>query len=199
MAGFDHPGQTEYVGSFFGHSDPAMAFFSERLNVLLVTVHIGLKEVFEELTMERMVAKSKLFCLALKKLGTAHPHIAFCGLNPHASENGLFGDEEEDLIAPALAKLNGDLGRGTFLGPYPADTIFLKALNGEFDGVVAHYHDQGLIPLKLVAFDSAVNTTLGLPVVRVSPDHGTAFDIAGKGIADPGSMMAAIRCGIALI
>ena len=199
MAGFDHPGQTEYVGSFFEHSDPAMAFFSERLNVLLVTVHIGLNEVFEELTVERMVAKSRLFYLALKKLGTDRPRIAFCGLNPHASENGLFGEEEKSLIEPALAQLSGDLGRGIFLSPYPADSIFLKALNGEFDGVVAHYHDQGLIPVKLVAFDSAVNATLGLPVVRVSPDHGTAFDIAGKGIANPGSMIAAIRCGIALI
>ena len=198
LAGFSDPGQTEYVGSFFECSDPTMVFFSEPLKVLLVTVHIALRNVVQELTIERIVEKSTLFLGAIKKLGIERPRIAVCGLNPHASEGGLFGNEEAQVIIPAMRELESEFGLGVFLGPYPPDTLFARAVGGEFDGVVAHYHDQGLIPLKLVAFDSAVNTTLGLPIVRTSPDHGTAFDIAGKGVADPGSMIAAVEWGLKL-
>jgi 4-hydroxythreonine-4-phosphate dehydrogenase len=198
LAGFSDPGQTEYVGSFFGPSDPTMVFLSEPLKILLVTVHTSLRNVFQELTIERIVAKCNLFLQALVKLGIEQPRIAVCGLNPHASEKGLFGAEEAEVIIPAMRQLERTVGSGSFWGPYPADTVFARAAGGEFDGVVAHYHDQGLIPLKMVAFDSAVNTTLGLPIIRTSPDHGTAFEIAGKGIADPGSMIAAVEWGIRL-
>jgi len=198
LAGFSDPGQTEYVGSFFKSSDATMVFLSEPLKILLVTVHIALRNVFQELTIERIVTKCNLFLQALVKLGIEQPRIAVCGLNPHASESGLFGTEEAEVIVPAMRQLERTAVSGSFSGPYPADTVFARTVAGEFDGVVAHYHDQGLIPLKMVAFDSAVNTTLGLPIVRTSPDHGTAFDIAGKGIADPGSMIAAVEWGIKL-
>ncbi len=199
LAGFSEPGQTEYVGSFFESSDPTMIFLSERLKILLVTVHVALKEVFQRLTIERIVARSTLFLSALQKLGIKQPRLAVCGLNPHASEGGLFGDDEAKVIIPAMRQLGELFGADVFLGPFSSDTVFARALGGEFDGVVAHYHDQGLIPLKLVAFDSAVNTTLGLPIVRTSPDHGTAFEIAGKGIADPRSMIAAVEWGLKLV
>ncbi len=197
-AGFSHPGQTEFVASHFPGREPAMAFFSRQLNVLLATVHIPLREVFERLTPALLVEKTRLFHAALRRLGRERPRLALCGLNPHASEGGLFGDEEETVLAPALEVLRRELGREAIDGPHPSDTIFRRAAAGEFDGVIALYHDQGLIPLKLLAFDSAVNTTLGLPIVRVSPDHGTAFDIAGRGVADPGSMVEAIRLGLRL-
>jgi len=198
LAGFSNPGQTEYVGSFFEASDPTMIFLSERLKVVLVTVHIALKNVFRELTVERIVAKATLFHSALKRLGIARPNLAVCGLNPHSSEGGLFGDEESRLIIPAMKQLEDFYGSGVFHGPFPPDTVFANALDGGFDGVIAHYHDQGLIPFKLIAFDSGVNTTLGLPIVRTSPDHGTAFDIAGKGVADASSMIAAVEWGLRL-
>jgi 4-hydroxythreonine-4-phosphate dehydrogenase len=197
-AGFTYPGQTEFLGSFFEASDPTMVFLSEKLKVALVTVHTALRNVFHELTVDRVVARSTIFLEGLKKLGIEHPRVAVAGLNPHASEGGMFGDEEEQVIVPAIKLLEGTVGPGVFSGPFPPDTVFAKALEGKFDGVVAQYHDQGLIPLKLVAFDSGVNTTLGLPIVRTSPDHGTAFDIAGTGVADPSSMIAAIEWGIKL-
>jgi 4-hydroxythreonine-4-phosphate dehydrogenase len=196
MAGFTEPGQTEFLGSFFESSDPTMAFLSEKLKVVLVTVHMALKDVFQEITPELIVARSTLFYRVLQRLGVETPRVAVCGLNPHASESGMFGSEEEDVILPAIEFLENTFGVGTFSGPFPPDTVFAKAVAGEFDGVVAQYHDQGLIPLKLIAFDSAVNTTLGLPIVRTSPDHGTAFDIAGKGVADPSSMISAVEWGL---
>jgi 4-hydroxythreonine-4-phosphate dehydrogenase len=199
LAGFKHPGQTEFVASFFESSDPAMTFFSERMNVLLITAHIAFKQVIEELSVERAIHKSVLFYEALRRIGVDQPRVAFSGLNPHASEQGLFGTEEEAVLKPVIERLSRRYGSEAFSGPHPPDTVFLKAFRREFDGVIALYHDQGLIPLKLVAFDSAVNTTLGLPIVRTSPDHGTAFDIAGKVPADPGSMIAAIELGLKLI
>ncbi len=195
LAGFRHPGQTEFVASFFPGVEPAMAFFSDRLNVLLTTVHVPLREVFGHLTVEVIVSKACQFHAALRRLGRAQPRLALCGLNPHASEGGLFGDEEARVVEPAALLLKAQLGDAAVGGPYPPDTVFRRALSGEFDGVVALYHDQGLIPVKLLAFDSAVNSTLGLPIVRVSPDHGTAFDIAGRGLADCGSMVHAIQVG----
>jgi len=199
LAGFSDPGQTEYLGSFFDSSDPTMVFLSEKLKILLVTAHVALREVFQVLTVERIVSRTTLFLSALKKLGIAKPRLAFCGLNPHASESGLFGNEEAEVIIPAMRQLEGKFGSGIFQGPFPSDTVFARALAGEFNGVIAHYHDQGLIPLKLVAFEAGVNTTLGLPIVRTSPDHGTAFDIAGQGIANPSSMIAAVEWGRRMI
>ncbi len=195
LAGFRHPGQTEFVASFFPGVAPCMAFFSDRLNVVLATVHIPLREVFRHLSVPLIVSKARQFHGALRRLGTARPRLALCGLNPHASEGGLFGDEEARVVEPAARELRAQLGEGAVSGPHPPDTVFRRAAAGEFDGVVALYHDQGLIPLKLLAFESAVNTTLGLPIVRVSPDHGTAFDIAGRGVADCGSMTQAIQIG----
>ena len=197
-AGFEFPGQTEYVASFFDCDNPAMAFFSDRLKVMLVTTHIPLIEVSQALNTDLLVHKGQLFRDAFQRFCSADPRIAVCGLNPHASEGGLFGKEEELLIEPAIRKLNQIAEREIFFGPFPADSLFWKAIQGEFDGVVALFHDQGLIPLKMVAFESAVNVTLGLPIIRCSPDHGTAFDIAGQGVADPGSMLAAVKWGLRL-
>lgn len=198
LAGFSSPGQTEYIASFFEGVDPAMAFFSDRFQLLLITVHIPLRQVAARLSCGQLVRKIGLFHQALRDIGIPHPRLALCGLNPHASEEGLFGDEEERILTPALASLKKQYGPNTLFGPFPPDTIFPRALNKEFDGVIALYHDQGLIPLKLVAFESAVNVTLGLPFVRTSPDHGTAFDIAGRGMAKSGSMKAAIEWGLRL-
>ncbi|HLU99936.1 MAG TPA: 4-hydroxythreonine-4-phosphate dehydrogenase PdxA [Acidobacteriota bacterium] len=198
LAGFPSPGQTEFVASFFGESRPSMAFFSDPLNVLLATTHIPLRDVPDSLSAEDLVRRSEQFREALYRLLGRPPLIAVCGLNPHASEGGLFGDEEETVVKPALDQLRRRFGPDAFSGPYPADTVFWKAIHAEFDGVVALYHDQGLIPVKLLAFDRAVNVTLGLPIVRTSPDHGTAFDIAGSNQADPGSMVAAIEYGLKL-
>lgn len=198
LSGQSVPGQTEVVASQFPGCRAAMAFFSDSLHVLLLTVHVPLRRVFDLLTIPLVVSKSALFCQALQRIGYEKPRIALAGLNPHASEEGLFGDEEERILLPALERLEQKLGPGIFSGPFPPDTIFRRAFAGAFDGVVAPYHDQGLIPIKLLAFDSAVNVTLGLPIVRTSPDHGTAFDIAGQGKANPSSMIAAIDWGLRL-
>jgi 4-hydroxythreonine-4-phosphate dehydrogenase len=168
-----------------------MMFYSEALTVVLATVHIALAEVPRALTRESLEATIALTARELPRFGVAAPRIAVAGLNPHAGEHGLFGREEETVIAPAIAALRR---RGVDVaGPFPGDTVFVRARRGEFDAVVACYHDQGLIPVKLVAFGEAVNVTLGLPIVRTSVDHGTAFDIAGTGVANPDSMIAAVR------
>ena len=198
LSGSAHPGQTEAVASFFPGSEPVMTFFSDRLRVLLLTVHIPLREVPSALHPDELVRKTEVFIKALRWIGIPQPRLALCGLNPHASEEGLFGDEEQTILEPAVRILNKKHGSETVTGPLPADTIFRRALANEFDGVIALYHDQALIPLKLVAFESAVNVTLGLPLLRTSPDHGTAFEIAGLGVADARSMGAAIEWGIRL-
>jgi 4-hydroxythreonine-4-phosphate dehydrogenase len=167
-----------------------MLFHSDVLRVVLATVHLPLADVPRALTRECLEATIELTAAELPRFGITAPRIAVCGLNPHAGEHGLFGREEEEMIAPAISACREwDIN---VEGPYPADTVFVRAMRGEFDVVVACYHDQGLIPVKLAAFGKAVNVTLGLPIVRTSVDHGTAFDIAGKGIADPGSMIAAV-------
>ncbi|GAA5483512.1 4-hydroxythreonine-4-phosphate dehydrogenase PdxA [Haloferula sargassicola] len=190
--GFRHPGQTEFFAEKSATKNFAMCLSGDRLTVGLVTIHIPYASVAAALTQEEIVRVGRLLA-GFSRLRTSRaPIIGVAGLNPHAGENGKFGREEIDLIGPAIETLNAT-GEGTFLGPGVPDAIFREAVHGRFDAVLAMYHDQGLIPLKLVDFDSAVNVTLGLPKPRTSPDHGTAFDIAGKGIASHHSMLAAIR------
>jgi 4-hydroxythreonine-4-phosphate dehydrogenase len=190
LAGLRWAGHTDLLAQLTGARRVAMMFYSERLIVVLVTVHIPLAEVSQALTRERVEETIALTAETIPLFTKVPPRIAVAGLNPHAGEHGLFGAEEERAIAPAIAACRA---RGIDVsGPHPGDTVFMRATRGEFDVVVACYHDQGLIPVKLIAFGQAVNVTLGLPIVRTSVDHGTAFDIAGKGIADPESMIAAV-------
>jgi 4-hydroxythreonine-4-phosphate dehydrogenase len=190
LAGLTWSGHTDLLAHLTGSSHVAMMFHSEELKVVLATVHIALAEVPRALTAASLEATIALTARELPRFGLARPRIAVAGLNPHAGEHGLFGREEDVAIRPAIEACQS---RGIDVaGPFPADTIFVRARRGEFDVVVACYHDQGLIPVKLVAFGRAVNVTLGLPIVRTSVDHGTAFDIAGKGVADPESMIAAV-------
>ena len=195
-AGHKFVGQTEFLSELAGAKRTAMMLLGtdERgrwLRVALATVHISIKAVPEKLTAEKITLAIELAAQACRDLGLPRAKVAVCGLNPHAGEGGEFGDEEIKTIAPtvlAMQKRGFDV-----VGPLSGDTVFHHALKGEFDAVVAMYHDQGLAPLKAVAFDSGINWTLGLPFIRTSPDHGTAYDIAGKGVANPGSMIAAIR------
>ena len=190
LAGLPWAGHTDLLGHLTGSPHVAMMFESDVLRVVLATVHIALAEVPVQLTQASLEATIALTARELPRFGVASPRIAVAGLNPHAGEHGLFGHEERDVIEPAIAACRA---RGiTVSGPFPGDTVFLRATRGEFDVVIACYHDQGLIPVKLVAFGRAVNVTLGLPIVRASVDHGTAFDIAGQGKADAGSMIAAV-------
>jgi 4-hydroxythreonine-4-phosphate dehydrogenase len=194
MAGCRFPGHTELLAHRTKAKRVVMMFTSSKLNVALATVHLPLMDVRNVLNIGRAFDPIDLGNQAMQRLGVERPRIAVCGLNPHASENGLFGDEEARIITPAI-----EMARSAGIdatGPFPADTVFNKAVAGKFDLVVAMYHDQGLIPLKLLAFDEAVNLTLGLPIIRSSVDHGTAFDIVGKNVADPGSMKAAIRLAV---
>ena len=190
LAGLPWSGHTDLLAHLTGADDVAMLFYSEPLRVVLATIHIPLAEVPRALTAESLGRTIALTARELPRFGIARPRIAVAGLNPHAGEHGLFGREEQEAIAPAVARCRQ---RGIDVsGPFPGDTVFVRARRGEFDVVVACYHDQGLIPVKLLAFGQAVNVTLGLPIVRTSVDHGTAFDIAGKGVADPESMIAAV-------
>jgi 4-hydroxythreonine-4-phosphate dehydrogenase len=189
-AGLPWAGHTDLLAHLTGASQVAMMFHSDALRVVLATVHIALADVPRVLTRELVTGTIRLTARALPDFGIARPRIGVAGLNPHAGEHGLFGREDMDVLAPAVADC---LAAGIDArGPFPADTIFVRASRGEFDVVVACYHDQGLIPVKLLAFGQAVNVTIGLPIIRTSVDHGTAFDIAGKGVADPGSMVAAV-------
>jgi 4-hydroxythreonine-4-phosphate dehydrogenase len=167
-----------------------MMFWSDPLRVVLATVHIPLAQVPRALTRDRLLTVLRLTSTSLPRFGLPAPRIAVAGLNPHAGEGGLLGHEDLDVIAPAVAaaREQGIDARG----PFPADTIFVRASRGEFDAVIACYHDQGLIPVKLLAFGQAVNVTIGLPIIRTSVDHGTAFDIARQDAADPSSMIAAV-------
>ena len=189
-AGLPWRGHTDLLAHLTGSARVAMMFYADALRVVLATVHIPLAEVPRALTRETLEGTIALAARELPRFGIASPRLALAGLNPHAGEHGLIGREEEEVLAPAVAACRA---QGIAVdGPFPADTIFVRAMRGEFDAVVACYHDQGLIPIKLVAFGSAVNVTLGLPIVRTSVDHGTAFDIAGRGVADPSSLIAAI-------
>lgn len=192
VAGFPWPGHTEWLAHLAGDLDVAMMLASDRLRVVLVTTHVPLRDVPSLLTVERVVRTGRIAHRALREwFGLAEPRLAVCALNPHAGEQGLFGDEEDRVLAPAARTLAA-------AGPLPADTVFVRALRGEFDAVLAPYHDVGMAAIKVASFGSAVNVTLGLPFPRTSPDHGTAFDIAGKGIADPSSMRAALELAVTL-
>lgn len=190
--GFPFPGQTEYFADAFGVADYGMLLTGDTLSIGLATIHESIAKVPSLLTPDRITRIGLLTADFLRRRGIAHPRIAVAGLNPHAGENGAFGDEENRIIQPAIDRLNQS-GLAAFSGPAVPDAIFREAALGHYDAVLAMYHDQGLIPLKLLDFDSAVNVTLGLPKPRTSPDHGTAFSIAGKKIANPSSMIAAIR------
>jgi 4-hydroxythreonine-4-phosphate dehydrogenase len=190
LAGLPWKGHTDLLGHLTGSPATAMMFDAPGLRVVLATVHIPLSAVPAALTGERLVTTIRLTARELPRFGCDTPRIAVAGLNPHAGEHGLMGREDEDVIVPSVAVCRSE---GIAVdGPFPADTIFLRAHRGEYDAVVACYHDQGLIPVKLLAFGQSVNVTLGLPIVRTSVDHGTAFDIAGRGVADPGSMIHAV-------
>jgi 4-hydroxythreonine-4-phosphate dehydrogenase len=195
-AGLPWRGHTDLLAQLTGAPRVAMMFYAESLRVVLATVHIALAEVPRALTRDVLEGTIDLAARELPRFGFASPRLALAGLNPHAGEHGVIGREDDDVLAPAVA---ASRARGIDVaGPFPADTVFVRAIRGEFDAVVACYHDQGLIPIKLVAFGHAVNVTLGLPIVRTSVDHGTAFDIAGKGIADPSSLIEAIKLAVRL-
>jgi 4-hydroxythreonine-4-phosphate dehydrogenase len=191
MAGLPWRGHTDLLAHLTGSPFVAMMFDSPALRVVLATIHVALREVPDLITRARMERTIRLTAAELPRFGIAAPRIGVAGLNPHAGEHGLMGREDDEEIAPAVQACRA--AGVDVTGPWPADTIFTRAARGEFDVVVACYHDQGLIPVKLAAFGESVNVTLGLPIVRTSVDHGTAFDIAGRGLADPGSMIQAVR------
>jgi len=201
--GFVFPGQTEFFAARSGTINYAMLLTGGMITVALVTTHVAFRDVPELLKTSEIVRVGKLLYNFLRRRGIAQPRIAVAGLNPHAGECGKIGREELEVIAPAVAELNqlppANAGPArTFDGPISPDTLFFHLANGKWDAALCMYHDQGLIPLKLHAFHSGVNVTLGLPFPRTSPDHGTAFDIAGKSIANPDSMIAAINLAAAL-
>jgi len=195
MAGSHLAGHTEILAQRTRTKRPVMMLAGERLRVALVTTHLALKKVPGALTIEGIASTIKITAQSLHTLfGIARPRVAVCALNPHASDGGRFGNEEARIIEPAIEKAR--TSRFDLSGPRPADAAFFQAAAGRYDAVVAMYHDQGLGPLKLLHFDDAVNITLGLPIIRTSVDHGTAYDIAGQGEASPGSMIAALRLAV---
>lgn len=190
LAGHGYPGHTEILADLTGTKDYAMMLVTDELNVIHVSTHVSLREAIERARPERELAVIRLADESLRKLGFDRPRIAVAGLNPHAGENGLFGEEDAEQIAPAVAAAVEEGMDAT--GPWPPDTVLMRARRGEFDVVVVQYHDQGHIPVKLMGFDTGVNVTVGLPFFRTSVDHGTAFDIAGTGKAEPASLRAAL-------
>ncbi len=195
-AGIGYPGHTEILADRTGTTDFAMMLANDELRVLLVSIHLSLAAAARAVTPDTELRAIRLADRATRAFGIAAPRVAVAGLNPHAGENGLFGREEIDVIAPAIAQARRDGIDAS--GPWPGDTVFMRARRGEFDVVVAQYHDQGLIPIKYLGIDEGVNITVGLPFVRTSVDHGTAFDIAGTGRADPASLRAAFRQAVAM-
>lgn len=197
-----YPGHTELLADHTRTEEVRMMLAGSLLRVILVTTHIPFGQIPGALSIDRIRTTIRLAAEHLKQFhGMPNARLAVAGLNPHAGEGGVLGDEEERIIAPAIkqAREKG-VPQGTLVdGPFPADSVFVRAVNGEFDGVICMYHDQGLIPLKLLSWADGVNVTIGLPIVRTSPDHGTAFDIAGHGKADPRSMQAAIRLAAEMI
>lgn len=196
LAGIPYPGHTEMLADMTGAWRYGMMLASDHLVVSLVTIHLGLAEVPGRLTTEGILDTIRLTADALRRLGKPDPRLTVCGLNPHAGESGLFGSEETRLILPAIAQARQD--GLTILGPLPPDTAFVPDIRDQTDAFIVMYHDQGLIPFKMLAFDTGVNVTLGLPIVRTSPDHGTAFDIAWKNKASATSFIEAIRWAVRL-
>lgn len=192
--GIDAPGHTEILAERTGTTDFAMMLSNPELRVILVTIHIPLSAVSPSLSIDKELRTIRLAHQACLHAGIQQPRIAVAGLNPHAGENGRFGDEETRFISPAIDLAQAEGINAT--GPWPGDTIFMRARKGEFDIVVAQYHDQGLIPVKYLGVEQGVNTTIGLPFIRTSVDHGTAFDIAGQGIADPTSLLVAFETAL---
>jgi 4-hydroxythreonine-4-phosphate dehydrogenase len=191
LAGVHYPGHTEILADFSGTKDFAMMLMNDDLRVILVTIHVSLREAIEQLTMESELTVIRLAQHAMSRLGIARPRIAVAGLNPHAGEHGLFGSEDEAIIRPAIERAQAEGIEAS--GPWPGDTVFMHARQGRYDIVVAQYHDQGLIPVKYLGVDEGVNVTVGLPFVRTSVDHGTAFDIAGTGKASHASLRVAVE------
>ena len=190
LAGLPWKGHTDMLAALTNTPHVAMMFHSEKLRVVLATIHIPLSEVPSAITTESLRTVIRLTAREMPRFRLPKARIALAGLNPHAGEQGVIGHEEENVLAPAVELCRQD---GVDIsGPWPGDTVFTRALRGEFDVVVACYHDQGLIPIKLIAFGEAVNVTLGLPIIRTSVDHGTAFDIAGRGVANPESLVQAV-------
>ena len=195
MAGFEFAGHTELLQDKTAAEDVVMLMTGNGLRVSFVTTHLAVKDVFRFINRESVFSTIQTTATGLKDFfGIVDPKIAVCGLNPHCGDGDRFGTEERDAIIPAIKRAQ-ESGIDC-IGPLSSDTVFNKALNGEFDVVVVQFHDQGTIPIKMHAFDSGVNITLGIPIIRTSPTHGTAFDIAGKGVADPGSMIAAIKTAV---
>lgn len=192
-----YPGHTEMLADLTGTEDYAMMLVNPQLRTILVTVHCSLSEAIAKLTIDLEMRIIRLAHRTLRQFGIDAPRIAVAGLNPHAGEGGLFGREDIQIIAPAIAQAQREGIDAS--GPYPGDTVFMNARKGRFDIVVAQYHDQGLIPIKLLGVEDGVNLTAGLPFVRTSPDHGTAFDIAGKGLADPASLKTSLSMAHQLI
>ncbi len=196
-AGVPYPGHTEILADLAGTQDYAMMLVNDELRVILVTIHVPLRQAVDDITVESELATIRLAALGCRMFGIASPRVAVAGLNPHAGENGLFGHEDDDIIAPAIARAVEEGIDAT--GPWPGDTIFMRARRGEFDIVVAQYHDQGLIPVKYLGVDHGVNVTVGLPFVRTSVDHGTAFDIAGQGVAEASSLRVAFEMATRMV
>jgi len=193
LAGHKYPGHTEILAELTGTEDYAMMLVTDELKVIHVSTHVSLREAIERVRFERELAVIRLAYNSLRKLGVESPKVAVAGLNPHAGENGLFGTEDAQYIAPAVEAAKEEAEGIEASGPWPPDTVLMRARRGEFDVVVVQYHDQGHIPVKLMGFDTGVNVTVGLPFFRTSVDHGTAFDIAGTGKADHASMQAALK------
>ncbi|MGH7674747.1 MAG: 4-hydroxythreonine-4-phosphate dehydrogenase PdxA, partial [Gemmatimonadales bacterium] len=187
LAGYHYPGVTEFLAHLTPGAEVAMMLVTGPLRVVLITTHVSLRAVPDLVTVEAVVRTGRITRAALARWwGLPQPRLAVCALNPHAGEAGLFGDEDERVLRPAAAAIGA-------AGPLPADTVFVRALRGEFDAVLAPYHDVGMTAVKVAGFGRGVNVTLGLPFPRTAPDHGTALDIAGKGVADAGSMRAALE------
>jgi 4-hydroxythreonine-4-phosphate dehydrogenase len=197
-AGYQFPGHTEFLAHLAGVSEIAMAFLTDRLKVVLATIHIPLRAVPDALTPDLVYKKLRLILTEFPRFGLACGKVAVAGVNPHAGESGIMGTEDVEKIAPAIRRASKDFPEALIDGPLPADTLFWRAFNGEFDVALAMYHDQGLAPIKLIGFGETVNVTLGLPFIRTSVDHGTAFDIAGRGIARHDSMNSAIKWAMRL-
>jgi 4-hydroxythreonine-4-phosphate dehydrogenase len=196
-AGIDYPGHTEILAERAGTSDYAMMLANDELRVLLVSIHVSLSDAIRMVTVENELRAIRLADLAGRQFGIARPRVAVAGLNPHAGEGGMFGEEDDAIIAPAVARARGE---GIAVsGPLSGDTVFMRARRGEFDIVVAQYHDQGLIPVKYLGLDHGVNITVGLPFVRTSVDHGTAFEIAGTGEASAASLRYALIQAAAMV